>query len=275
MEERIKALYGKDPEKRAQGGRIVVATQVIEQSLDLDFDWLITQLCPVDLLFQRMGRLHRHVRPAHERPVHFRNMPQCVVIVPELPMDYGHTGEYVYQNTRVLWRTEQLLNQPSVIFPEAYRDWIGKVYQELPWEDEPPAISEAADKYQCEVDDNKRRIAKMVTEYKANPLPDDSDKATTLTRDGEMGLTALPVVVNANQRFTLEGELVDKRNKNYWELLSLHGIPVPNSWTARLAGCLEDGVYFLPMQAEGEQWRTVINGQSIFYCRALGLWVEK
>lgn len=68
---------------RPTGGVIVIGTQTLEQSLDIDADLLITDLCPVDVLLQRIGRLHRHDLP---RPEGFAE-PRCLVLLPEIGLD--------------------------------------------------------------------------------------------------------------------------------------------------------------------------------------------
>ena len=272
-ENHVKALYGKDSDKRAKGGRILVATQVVEQSLDLDFDWMITQLCPVDLLFQRLGRLHRHERDESERPLNFR-IPRCVVIVPEQETEYGDS-QYIYKNKRVLWRTQQLIEQAilkssPVIFPEAYRDWIEKVYQEEPWQDESAIMTAAYEKYTDEVQFVAKIAANRVMEMPIKPLSDEDDRVTTLTRDGEMSVTVLPVFKQNGKAFTLENEWVNGENKQYWEQISLNSVCVPNSWRTILPKP-EDGVIYLPMQKNEEVWQAELDKEIVFYSVQQGL----
>ena len=75
----LSSILGPKADKRPQAF-VVVATQVLEQSLDIDLDLLITDVAPVDLLLQRIGRLHRHRRGAGEsqRPESLR-APRCVI----------------------------------------------------------------------------------------------------------------------------------------------------------------------------------------------------
>jgi len=76
----IEARFGKGA---SRGPAVVVATQTIEQSLDLDFDALITDICPIDVLLQRIGRLWRH---DHPRPEDLEMAP-CTVLVPHEGLD--------------------------------------------------------------------------------------------------------------------------------------------------------------------------------------------
>ncbi len=77
LDARVEELLGKG--RPRAGGRVVVGTQTLEISLDIDADLLVTDLCPVDVLLQRIGRLHRHA--ATPRPNGFE-VPRAHVLVP-------------------------------------------------------------------------------------------------------------------------------------------------------------------------------------------------
>jgi CRISPR-associated endonuclease/helicase Cas3 len=87
----LEAVLGKDVPR--QRGSVTVTSQTAEQSLDIDADLLITDLCPSDVLLQRIGRLHRH--RTRVRPVGFER-PSVMILAPsedELAACIGGDGE--------------------------------------------------------------------------------------------------------------------------------------------------------------------------------------
>lgn len=263
------------PAGAREKGRILVATQVVEQSLDLDFDWLITQLCPVDLLFQRMGRLHRHRHQDQKRPVGFHK-PTCTVLLP-LDCNYGYTGK-IYADTRVLWRTEQLLTAPGgqVTFPAAYREWIEKVYEEDPWENEPQSVIEGHEKHEMETEANRYKALDMIRRaFEVTPFADTDESVTAVTRDGEMGLTVIPCVDMPEGRRLLDGELLAGLDEYHRaEELALNSINVPHRWAGWLKPLCEidyEKRYWLAMTEKGEGYMREGEKISFRYCRDTGL----
>jgi len=113
IEKQLENLFGK-PEKSA-GKRpkkaIVVATQVLEQSLDVDFDLMFSDIAPIDLLLQRAGRLQRHQR---QRPKLFEQNAVLYCLQPDLSVaepDFGMTGK-IYAPI-LLQKTALVLEKPA------------------------------------------------------------------------------------------------------------------------------------------------------------------
>ena len=130
LDRAVEAQIGKD---RPPGGCVVVGTQTLEQSLDIDADLLITDLCPMDVLLQRIGRLHRHQRDG--RPAGYET-PTCIVLLPEgdnlslfLSKGPGRNGlgphGFVYEDLRILEATRRLiLRDPEWRIPEMNRELV-------------------------------------------------------------------------------------------------------------------------------------------------------
>jgi CRISPR-associated endonuclease/helicase Cas3 len=94
---------------------VVVATQIAEQSFDVDADVLITDLAPMDLLLQRIGRLHRHDRPVEDRPSGLAR-PRVVVTGVNFrtdgPPEFCPSFPYVYSRLSLLRSAARLDGGP-------------------------------------------------------------------------------------------------------------------------------------------------------------------
>jgi len=211
-EQRVLDIFGKGG--AGQGGlrsgrKILIATQVAEQSLDLDFDLIATDLAPIDLLLQRAGRLWRHARP--QRPV---SAPVLLIagLAGDAPDDFDRLLWWgaVYAES-VLLRTWCLLREPErrhITLPDDIDTLVQAVYEEdVPIPDE---LQGRMDKALMESDGNS--IAKTQQAHSAIiGLPDDAswaDKHDLLydeddpyvhrtlaaqTRLGDESLTVIPL----------------------------------------------------------------------------------
>ncbi len=160
---------------------VLVATQIIEQSLDLDFDLMISDLAPVDLLLQRSGRLHRHDRrrPAPlSQPTLWLLAPPVLHGVPEF--DAGTAN--VYDRHILLRSWLALRERTTVAIPQELEELIEAVYGELPPPPLPPALLEVWETTQQELARNRREEEFQArTRYIRPPdNPDDLLQASSI-----------------------------------------------------------------------------------------------
>lgn len=125
-EDRWVGLFGKAGRgSRQEKGRILVGTQVLEQSLDIDADFLVTRLCPTDMLFQRVGRLWRHRENDSIRPKEARR--EAWILAPCLSDAIEHQGslgrtarvysQYILCRTLEVWQAVSTVKLPGDIRP--------------------------------------------------------------------------------------------------------------------------------------------------------------
>lgn len=142
IEEKVLSLFDKNSRAEQRQGKVLIATQVIEQSLDLDFDVLLSDLAPIDLLLQRAGRLQRHTRDKSGNPIDGkdeRGEARLYILSPE-PQQEADSGWFgslfpravkVYEDHGRLWLTARyLFQQKTMQIPDDMRNAIEHVYGE-------------------------------------------------------------------------------------------------------------------------------------------------
>jgi CRISPR-associated endonuclease/helicase Cas3 len=175
---------GKNAENRP-AGCVLVATQVAEQSVDIDADLLITDLAPTDMLLQRLGRLWRHDRSS--RPL---EQAECWLQMPdaaddfwrgagkdELRAAFGKSARvyapYVLLRSLIQWRSRRHIALPSDI-----RTVLERTYEDAR-ADDPPAWAEL----RAELENHNRKMAALAMSATAVwAQPDLADEEGVQTR---------------------------------------------------------------------------------------------
>lgn len=206
---------------RPTGPHIVVASQVVEQSLDIDFDLLVTDLAPVDLVLQRMGRLHRHPRT---RPTRLAQARCLITGVEDWAADQPvpvRGSLAVYQGPHTLLRALAVLGPHldgvPLVLPDHISPLVQAAYDERPVgpADWAPALADARKHYLTRLAEKQERadVFRLGPVRRAGrPLfgwldgnagdADDSRSGRAQVRDSEESLEVLVVQRRADGRLT-------------------------------------------------------------------------
>ena len=172
-ESEILEHFGRNGSSNGRKGKIVVGTQVIEASLDLDFDVMASDLAPIGSLVQRAGRLWRHMaqRPAKNRPT---SEPALWVLSPDPEVvlnknwlkDVLGWSAYVY-DVNVLWRTANVLfREKSISEPYGLRKLIEAVHDENMQSDFPESLHEELFESEGRIQAERGRAGMNVVDFR-------------------------------------------------------------------------------------------------------------
>ncbi len=256
---------------------ILVATQVVEQSLDVDFDHMISELAPIDLLLQRSGRIKRHSRDKNGNLVDGldqRGEPLLHILVPTTEgskppkIDARKT---VYQEYPLQLTLEVLSDKKQVELPKEFRPLIEAVYGKTPSSDAPEdqeGVRLAWNIFQQDIAAQAGQFLlcePMSDEFDpvgADEVGDDSDDGNgwrAQTRLGMEDVLVIPIddeelqgLINGDVDRNKVKELYKSSVKippKYWPPKPAKGYGTPVLGSGRLRG-----VWLLPVKREDNGW---------------------
>ncbi|WP_267201590.1 CRISPR-associated helicase Cas3' [Limosilactobacillus kribbianus] len=291
LEERLQSAIGKNADRPER--MIVIGTQVLEQSLDIDFDVLFTDVAPIDLLIQRIGRLHRH---KIERPAKLTEPMTYILGINSLG-DYGDANEAIYEK---YWLMKTDYFFPDTIrVPEDVSRLVQLVYDPIT-DSEIVGIREAQHQERLIIEKERQKAQVYQIDF---PSPTDTihgwldrdrrgvaDEASAeaAVRDIKESIEVILIQHTQAGDFLLDGRpLSDVQDYEIAQQL----IRLPNAVTPNIEKTIKDletktnnsfsewqnniwlkGILVLPLN---EQKTVSLNNWQIHYSNTLGLMYEK
>lgn len=214
IEDEVLRTYGPTGERK---GGLLIATQVVEQSLDLDFDLLVTDLAPIDLVLQRCGRLHRHARDQRPEGTEQTTLIVCAPSPGQVDALGFGPSKYVYDPVSLWLSFDSLAQQRTLELPADLRPLVEDSYaperrtQRLASASNADALQNAEDELKRALEVRRGNAQRACIPPAASPpgafacLGDDDEVVQALTRDGQ-SVTLLPVLWDGEEGRSLDGE---------------------------------------------------------------------
>lgn len=219
-EQELLKHMGKKSSEDDRNRFVLIGTQVLEQSLDYDADIMVSQLCPMDLLLQRMGRLHRHDRKRPE----LLKQPHFIILMDE-ENSYDKGTKEIYGDF-LLMKTWQILKDKNYLtLPQDIPRLVQKVYSEenirqndkdledarIEYENKQRNKKEEAKNYRLDKPSRRKKIEGILLDSDQTKEKAIESAAASRVRDGASAIEVLLMKKNEDGKITAVGEDQEKR----------------------------------------------------------------